>query len=77
MISESERKKMLRVYGIGPRMVDYLQLIGIVRLSDLSGSSATMLQKRINNELGRYHISEMGRAALQELIDAANSETKS
>lgn len=35
MIDEHERKRMTRAPSIGPRMVDYLEMIGIERLEDL------------------------------------------
>ena len=38
MISEDERKSMLRAHSIGPKMLGYLEEIGVERLADLKGA---------------------------------------
>lgn len=40
MISQDERKSMLRAHSIGPTMIRYLEEIGIGRLADLRGADA-------------------------------------
>ncbi len=74
MISEEERKSMLRAHSIGPTMVHYLEGIGIERLADLRGADAEEIAMRIDIALGRRHINSLGVAALRNLIDLANSE---
>lgn len=74
MISEEERKSMLRAHSIGPTMIRYLEEIGIERLADLRGADAEEIAMRMNIELGRRHINKLGVAALRNLIDLADSE---
>ena len=59
MITESERRRMLRAHSIGPKMIDYLEVIGIDAL----------------DELGRGPIKRMGITALDNLIALARSES--
>ncbi|ODT06517.1 MAG: hypothetical protein ABS58_11175 [Mesorhizobium sp. SCN 65-20] len=74
MISEEERKSMLRAHSIGPTMIRYLEEIGIERLADLRGADAEEIAMRIDIALGRRHINSLGVAALRNLIDLADSE---
>ncbi len=74
MIPDEERHKMMKASSIGPTMVRYLDMIGIERLADLKDLSAEELQMRINDMLGRRHINETGRRALENLIELALSE---
>jgi nucleotidyltransferase/DNA polymerase involved in DNA repair len=74
VIDVGERQKMLHARSIGPRMVDYLQEIGIERLADLKGADAGELAMRINIALGRRHINCMGVSALRNLIELAEGE---
>ena len=72
MIAENERAKMLRAYSIGPRMIGYLEEIGIERLADLKGADAEVLAMRIDVALGRQHMNRLGVEALRNLIALAN-----
>ena len=74
MIAENERAKMLRAYSIGPRMIGYLEEIGIERLDDLKGADAEVLAMRIDVALGRRHMNRLGVEALRNLIALANRE---
>jgi nucleotidyltransferase/DNA polymerase involved in DNA repair len=74
MIEQREKEKMLRAHSIGPKMIRYLEEIGIERLSDLCGADAGELAFRIDVALGRKHMNRMGVAALQNLIDLAERE---
>ena len=74
MISEDERKSMLRAYSIGPTMIRYLEEIGIERLAELRGADPQEIAMRMNIALGRRHINSMGVAALRNLIALADSE---
>ena len=74
MIPDSERQKMLRAHSIGPRMIGYLEEIGIERLSDLRGADADMLAMRIAVALGRKHMNRLGVEALRNLIALAERE---
>ncbi|GAB4227531.1 MAG: hypothetical protein Kow0032_06890 [Methyloligellaceae bacterium] len=58
----------MRAHSIGPRMVSYLEMIGIERLEDLRDADAAELAFRINAELGRRHINAAGIKALENLI---------
>ncbi len=74
MISEDERKSMLRAHSIGPKMIRYLEQIGIERLSDLRGADPRQIALRIDIAVGRKHMNSLGVAALRNLIDLANNE---
>lgn len=74
MIDAGERRKMLEAHSIGPRMIGYLQEIGIARLADLRGADAEELAMRINIALGRRHINGAGIAALKNLVELAGRE---
>jgi len=62
---------MLKAHSIGPKMIDYLEAIGISNLSELKGADAGELAMRIDIHVGRRHINRQGVAALQNLIDLA------
>lgn len=74
MISEDERKSMLRAHSIGPKMIRYIEEIGIERLADLRGADPQQIAMRIDIALGRKHINSLGVAALRNLIELANGE---
>lgn len=74
MIEQREKEKMLRAHSIGPKMIRYLEEIGVERLSDLRGADAGELAFRIDIALGRRHMNRLGTAALQNLIDLAETE---
>lgn len=73
---EAERARMMAVRSIGPKMVGYLEMIGIESLGDLVGADPLQLALRINVELGRNHINRQGTAALSALVDAAGRACK-
>ena len=74
MIDAKERQKMLRAHSIGPKMIAYLEEIGIERLADLKGADAGELAMRIDIALGRKHMNRLGIAALENLIALAEQE---
>lgn len=74
MIDEAERHKMLKAYSIGPKMISYLEEIGIERLSDLAGAQAEEIAFRIDIALGRKHMNRLGIEALRNLIALADGE---
>jgi predicted flap endonuclease-1-like 5' DNA nuclease len=74
MMNEAEREKMLRAYSIGPKMISYLEEIGIERLCDLAGADPEEIALRIDIALGRKHMNRLGVEALKNLIDLANNE---
>lgn len=74
MISEDEKRKMLRAHSIGPKMILYLEEIGIERLADLRGADAEEIAFRIDIALGRRHMNRLGVAALRNLITLAESD---
>lgn len=74
MISSEERRRMLRARSIGPRMIGYLEEIGIERLEDLAGADAAALAMRIDIALGRRHMNRLGIEALENLIALAEAE---
>jgi hypothetical protein len=72
-IEDSERQRMMRAKSIGPRMIGYLEEIGIERLDELKTAEAEDLAFRINATLGRRHINRTGIHALENLIAYAKS----
>ena len=75
MIGENERKAMLEAYSIGPKMIAYLERIGIERLADLKGADAGEIAMRIDIAMGRKHMNRLGVAALENLIALANERS--
>jgi hypothetical protein len=73
LIDPCERERMLRAHSIGPRMIVYLEAIGITSLDDLRGANAGELAMRIDIHLGRKHINRHGMAALKNLIALAET----
>ena len=53
MIEARERERMLRAYSIGPKMIAYLEEIGITRLEDMVGADARAIAMRIDIALGK------------------------
>lgn len=74
MMSEEERRRMLNARSIGPRMLGYLESIGIERLSDLKGADAHQIAMRIDIEIGRKHMNRLGIEALRNLIALAGRD---
>lgn len=66
---------MLHARSIGPRMIDYLEAIGIETLGDLGGRDPVELAFAINMELGRRHINAAGIAALANLVALAEGRS--
>lgn len=74
MIDEAERKEMLRAHSIGPKMIAWLEEIGIERLADLKGADADEIAMRIDIALGRRHLNRLGVEALKNLIALAEAQ---
>lgn len=76
MISDIERRKMRKARYMGDTMVGYLDMIGIERLSDLADQCAEDLALRIDEVLGRNHLSTHSLAiqALENVIELAMNE---
>lgn len=74
MIEPGEKARMLRAHSIGPRMIAYLEEIGIECLADLAGAEAEQIAMRIDIALGRKHINRLGIEALRNIIEMANRE---
>ena len=65
---------MMRAYSIGPRMIHYLEEIGIERLEDLVGAAPEEIAMRIDISSGRRPLTRLGHAAIRNLIELANRE---
>jgi hypothetical protein len=74
MIEDSERRRMLSAYSIGPTMIGYLDEAGITRLDDLVGADAGEIAMRIEIATGHKRLNKLGLAALRNLIELANKE---
>ena len=75
MIEAAERARMLRAHSIGPRMIAYLEAIGIERLEDLIGADPHVIAMRIDIALGK-RLNRFGIEALTNLIELANREAR-
>lgn len=75
MIDPGEKARMLRAHSIGPKMIGYLEQIGIERLEDLAGADAEEIAFRINATLGWKHLNRLGVEALRNLVELANRES--
>lgn len=77
MIYETEREKMQRAHSIGPKMIQYLEDIGIETLEDLRDENAYDLCARIDEMLGKKHLGthKMVIEAFENLIELANNES--
>lgn len=74
MIAEEDRRHMLRAHSIGPKMIGYLEAIGIETFAELADADAAELALRINAHLGHPHINGAGVVALENLISLAKPE---
>ena len=74
MIGKSEREKMLKAHSIGPRMISYLEEIGVETLAELGGADPHELAMRIDIALGRKHMNRLGVEALRNLVELAERE---
>ena len=75
MIEAAERARMLRAHSIGPRMIAYLEAIGVERLEDLVGADPHVIAMRIDIALGK-RLNRLGIDALSNLIALANREAQ-
>lgn len=66
----------LKAKSIGPKMVRYLEMVGISRFVDLLGLSPQDIALRINVELGERHINQQGVRALENLCALAYEMSK-
>ena len=66
MLKEGERARMLRAYSIGPRMIGYLEEIGIERLEDLAGAEVEEIAMRIDIAVGRKRLNRFGHPGAPE-----------
>ncbi len=64
---------MMQAHSIGPKMVDYLQMIGIRELADLRDADPVELAFRIDMELGVKRMNAAGVAALANLVALAKA----
>jgi hypothetical protein len=74
MIEPEQRARMMRAYSIGPRMIHYLEEIGIERLEDLAGADPAEIIMRIDIASGRAKLNRLGQAAIRNLVELANRE---
>jgi len=72
-LPKSERAKIEVVPLCGPRIADFLEMIGICSFDALADADAAELRLAVNATLGRPLINAMGERAFQNAIDAARS----
>ncbi len=73
-ISAEERGKILKAHSIGPRMLAYLEEIGIRRLCDLKSASADEIVIRIDIVPGKRRLNKFGTEAVRNVIALADAE---
>lgn len=71
--SQEERRALLGAHQMGPKMVEYLELIGVATLQALAKRNPAQLRHAINAHLGRPHINAMGEYALEQAVAAAKA----
>jgi hypothetical protein len=76
MISEREKRNILRSHSIGPRMIAYFDEIGIEKLADFVGADAEEIAMRIDVALGRRHLNRLGLEAIRNVIALAEAEAR-
>jgi hypothetical protein len=75
MISQSERKKMLKIPLCGEDMIVRLESIGISELADLQGKNPKEMMEKINDKAGFLVLAgPVPFMALTNLIDEANKK---
>ena len=72
-LSQADKAKILAVHHVGPKMVEYLELIGIQNVADLADYQAAELRFMINAELGHNHINALGERMLDDIIKIAST----
>ena len=72
-MTETERKKMMEAFSIGPKMVALIEQAGINYLAELENCRAQDIAFRIEAETGT-HLNKLGVDALSNLIALANRE---
>ncbi|HHI88349.1 MAG TPA: hypothetical protein ENK01_00215 [Hellea balneolensis] len=70
-LSTAEKDKILAVYNAGPKMLAYLESIGIESLAELAQHDASQLRFMINAELGKPHINALGERVLADIVRMA------
>jgi hypothetical protein len=73
VISPVERRKMLKAFSIGPKMIDYLEHAGIRTLEELVDRDAGSVLLQIQVETG-VKLNAMGLDAISNLIALARSQ---
>lgn len=71
-----DRAKIEAIRLCGPRMADYVELVGIDSFDALADADANDLCLAINAALGRPLINAMGVRALKNAIDVAKRERR-
>lgn len=71
MIAKHERKKMMQTYAVGPKMMDYLNQIGINKRTKLAKADPREISERIHKVMGDPYTSEKQVESLGTLIDLA------
>lgn len=67
MLLDAEKKKMQKAFGVGKRVVEHLEDIGITCLDDLKGQKAVDLAHSIDFKNGGKTIWANHKLALQSL----------
>ena len=71
--SPQQRAVLLRAWQMGPKMIAYLEAVGVTTLSELAQQDPGALRVAINAHLGRPHINAMGERALANAVACARS----
>lgn len=73
-----DRELLLGVKGVGPKVIDRLEQIGISSLAELAEATSTDITRAISEELGStcWRNSPQARQAIESAISAAKSHSE-
>lgn len=74
---DNDRELLLKVKGVGPKVIERLELIGFTSLDDLAEASSTEITEWVSKELGStcWRNSPQARAAIEAAIATAAKST--
>lgn len=76
--TEKEKDTLLRVKGIGPKVIERLEQIGLTSFEELAGADSLEVTRSISEELGStcWQNSPQARSAIDSAIATARAHTR-
>ena len=76
MISSEEKTKMLQAKSVGPKIVEYMEMLGFETLTELREENAVELAMRVDDMLGTSWANHsLAIRSLENLIEHALNES--